>query len=170
MLKVAVRYGRIDRNPAEDARLPQPRFKGSYLDRAEHVAALLDAAGALDRERRLRVGHGRALLATLALAGLRIDEALSLRWRDVDLAAGTLSVVRSKTDAGERVVDLLPLLRDELLALRLGGIRTATPSSSRRPAAGRTVRATFATGRSRPPSRRRTPRSRRPTGIRCRTA
>lgn len=118
VLKVAVRYGRIDRNPAEDVRLPQPRFKGSFLDRAEHLAALLDAAGALDRERRLRVGHGRALLATLALAGLRIDEALSLRWRDVDLAAGTLSVVRSKTDAGERVVDLLPLLRDELLALK----------------------------------------------------
>ena len=67
----------------------------------------------------LRAGHGRALLATLALAGLRIDEALSLRWRDVDLAGGTLRVSRSKTEAGEREVDLLPLLRDELVGLKM---------------------------------------------------
>lgn len=119
VMKVAVRYGRIDRNPAEDVRLPQPRFKGSYLDRAEHVEALLDAAGEQDGGRRLRAGHGRALLATLALAGLRIDEALSLRWRDVDLAGGTLRVSRSKTEAGEREVDLLPLLRDELVGLKM---------------------------------------------------
>lgn len=120
VMKVAVRYGRIDRNPAEDVRLPQPRFRGSFLDRPEHIAALLDGAAAGDRGRRLREGHGRALLATLALAGLRIDEALSLRWRDVDLAGGTLRVARSKTEAGEREVDLLPLLRDELLALKAG--------------------------------------------------
>jgi integrase len=31
---------------------------------------------------------------------LRIGEALSLRWRDVDLARGTITVRAAKTDAG----------------------------------------------------------------------
>src|SRR3954454_17577476 len=48
--------------------------------------------------------------------GLRIDEAMSLRWRHVDLAGGRLSVPGTKTGAAQRVVPLLPLLRDELLA------------------------------------------------------
>ncbi|MGH2973726.1 MAG: tyrosine-type recombinase/integrase [Solirubrobacterales bacterium] len=56
----------------------------------------------------------RALLATLTLAGLRISEALDLRWRDVDLAAGRLRVADAKTDAGVRQVDLFPALREEL--------------------------------------------------------
>lgn len=127
ILATAVRYDRIPRNVADDVKVPASHFRGSYLDRAEEVAALLDAADEIDRKRRLRRGHGRALLATLCLAGLRIDEALSLRWRDVDLAAGRLCVTRSKTEAGEREVDLLPLLRDELLdlAARRGNDRDA---------------------------------------------
>lgn len=118
ILAQAMRWERISRNAAEEVRVNAPAYRGSYLDRAEHIAALLDAAEEIDRARRLRRGHGRALLATLALAGLRIDEALSLSWRDLDLAAGRLNVVRSKTDAGEREVDLLPLLREELVELK----------------------------------------------------
>lgn len=60
----------------------------------------------------------RAMLATLTYAGLRISELLDLRWRDIDLAAGRMNVRHSKTDAGTRYVDLLPVLRDELLALK----------------------------------------------------
>lgn len=37
-----------------------------------------------------------------------------MRWRDVDLAAGRLTVGEAKTDAGVREIDLLPGLRDEL--------------------------------------------------------
>ena len=40
--------------------------------------------------------------------GLRIQEALDLQRRHVNLARGTLTVERSKTDAGVRVVDLTP--------------------------------------------------------------
>jgi len=54
------------------------------------------------------------LHGTLAGAGLRIGEALALRWADVDLATGTLRVLSSKTDAGVRLVDLTPALREEL--------------------------------------------------------
>jgi integrase/recombinase XerC len=59
-------------------------------------------------------GRGRPLLATLAGAGLRIDEALSLQRRHVNVAKGTLEIERSKTEAGWRIVDLTPALRDEL--------------------------------------------------------
>jgi integrase len=37
------------------------------------------------------------LLALLAGSGLRIGEALALRWRDVDLGTGTLYVRDAKT-------------------------------------------------------------------------
>ncbi len=82
------------------------------------------AAGQLDREaRRDRGTPRRAILATLAFAGLRIGELLALRWGDVDLAAGRLRVGASKTDAGIREVELLPALRDELASLRAAGDR-----------------------------------------------
>jgi len=60
----------------------------------------------------------RAILATFALAGLRIGELIELGWRDVNLADGRLTVRQSKTDAGARRIDLLPALRDELATLR----------------------------------------------------
>ena len=117
ILELAVEYGHIGRNPAKGRRrrLPAVTPPRTYLDRADHITALLASAGALDRERRTGPWR-RALLATLTLAGLRIDEALSLRWRDIDLATGRLHVRGTKTDAADRTVDVLPLLRDELAA------------------------------------------------------
>ena len=120
ILEVAVEYGHLDRNPAagKRRRLKVSRPQRSYLDRAEQIAALL--AGAEDLDRDGRGGNWRRpLLATLVFAGLRIGELCALRWRDVDLAGGRMRVGQSKTDAGVRDVELLPALRDELLALRV---------------------------------------------------
>jgi len=119
MLEVAVEYDHIPRNPAKGKRrrLNAAKPRRAYLDRAEHITALLDAAATLDHEERRRMAPWRcALLAVLVFAGLRIGEALDLRWRDLDLASGTLHVRGTKTDAAERTVDLLPVLRDELLS------------------------------------------------------
>lgn len=58
------------------------------------------------------------LLALLGGAGLRIGEALALRWSHVDLATGTLHVVDAKTAAGVRSVDLTPALRHQLVLWR----------------------------------------------------
>jgi integrase len=81
---------------------------------------MLEAAGELDRTapKDRRDVERRAMLATLIFAGLRISELCALRWRDVDLASGRISVGDSKTDAGLRKVKIRGALRDELLAVR----------------------------------------------------
>ena len=56
----------------------------------------------------------RAIIATLALAGLRAGELCELRWRDVDLAHRVIHVPGTKTDSAARDVKLLDRLRDEL--------------------------------------------------------
>jgi integrase len=98
----------------------------SYLETAGQIEALLSAAGRLDAEARVDCQHieRKAMLATLAFAGLRIGELCALRWRDVDLAAGWLTFGESKTDAGRRRVKIRGALRDELLTVRakLNGI------------------------------------------------
>jgi integrase len=126
ILEVAVEYGLIERNPARGRRrrLKAVRPTPVWLDRAEHVEALLDAAGELDRHAKTKGGHDekvglvyrRALLATLVFAGLRIGELTALQWRDVDLAGNRITVRASKTDAGMRQIDLLPVLHNELTA------------------------------------------------------
>ncbi len=118
ILANAVRYRIVDRNVVDGYRVPGAKYRAEILDRASQVEALLDAAGEKDRTGRLRVGHGRALLAVLVFGGLRIGEALALRWRDIDLASGVLRVRDGKTENARRTVDLLPPLRDELASLK----------------------------------------------------
>jgi integrase len=120
ILELAVEYELIGRNPARGRRrrLPVVAPRRSWLDRADHIEALLDAAGGLDAEATACPGQRRALLATLTFAGLRIGEALSLAWRDIDLARGTITVRAAKTDAGVRVVNIVPVLHDELASYR----------------------------------------------------
>ncbi len=104
MLDYAVDLGYTTENPArgKKRRLRAGKPRRTWLELHE-VQALLEAAGA----------H-RALLGTMTLAGLRIGELCSLRWRDVDLANGRLRIEDAKTDAGERVIDLSPSLLDDL--------------------------------------------------------
>jgi integrase len=122
ILETAVERELITRNPARGRprRVREHAPRRTYLHTADEIAALLDAAGELDRKARRDRQHvpRRAMLAVLVLAGLRIGELCALRWRDVDLAAGWLTVGEAKTDAGLRRVKLRGALRDELLAVR----------------------------------------------------
>jgi integrase len=105
VLDDAVEYGHLESNPARGRkrRLKAAKPRRTWLE-LDEVRALLDAGG-----------KSRALLATMILAGLRVGELCSLRWRAVDLARGRLTVEESKTDAGTgRVIDLSPMLLDEL--------------------------------------------------------
>ena len=125
ILEVAVERELIARNPAKVGgkrrKLKPVRPSRTYLDRAEQIEALLKAAGQLDAGAKSNGQIARrAMLATMTFAGLRIGELIALDWRDVDLAAGRLRVRQSKTDAGIRYVDLLPVLREELSTLKAG--------------------------------------------------
>ncbi len=111
ILETAQEYGHLDpnlRNPASGRRrrLKEPKPRRTWVE-PEQLPSLLDAADP----------NLRPILATLAGAGLRIGEAVALRWRDVNVATGTITVRESKTDAGTgREVDLPLGLADELRA------------------------------------------------------
>ncbi len=116
ILESAVEYELISRNVAKGRRrrLSSATPRRTWLGRADHISALLDAAGALDQGARIR-GQRKALIATLVFAGLRLGELLSLCWGDVDVVRATLRVGQAKTDAGARTVNMLPILREEIL-------------------------------------------------------
>ena len=107
VLDSAIEHGYIvGANPARGKRrrLRADKPRRTWLEIHE-LRALLDASG-----------DHRALIATMALAGLRVGEVTGLRWAAVDLAAGRLHVAESKTDAGRRTVDISPDLLDDLKA------------------------------------------------------
>jgi integrase len=113
ILDVAVRYELIDHNPVKTkvVKLKEAEPRRARLS-GEQVQLLLRAAG-----------PNRALLATAIMAGgLRVSELTHLRWRDIDLRHGLLSVTTSKTAAGVRRVSLEPelvqLLREHKIASR----------------------------------------------------
>lgn len=118
LLRYAVKGGLLERNPVRDldrddrpgvGRLSEPR----YLT-ADELGRLLGRMG----------DTFRPVAATCTFAALRISEALGLRWRDIDLKAGTLTVSAQLGPEGERVqvksaasaatVPMLPALAREL--------------------------------------------------------
>lgn len=119
LCRFALKGGLLEHNPVGDLdrddrpgtkRLTEPR----YLTYAE-VTMLLDA---------LSDTFG-PVATTCAYSGLRISEALGLRWGDLDLKAGTLTVVGqlgvsgewvgyTKTEGSAATVPLLPALVREL--------------------------------------------------------
>lgn len=117
-LALAVEYQHLPSNPAAGRRrrLKAPAKRPVYLDNVHQIQALLDAAAELDAEPVWHINGRRAAIATLVLAGPRAHELCLLRWRDVDLDHRRIRIERSKTDAGIREIQLLPLLREELAA------------------------------------------------------
>lgn len=82
-LNRAVQWGLLARNPAPLVPAPKDRKHAMAVLTPEHARRFLDAVK----------GDRLEALYTAALAlGLRRGEALGLRWDDVDLAAGTLTV------------------------------------------------------------------------------
>jgi integrase len=116
VLDLAIEYGHIKRNVARGKRrkLATKKQRPVYLDGVDQIVATLDAARELDEAKESRTSDRYPLVATLLLAGPRVAEASELRVRDLDLDRGHLEVGRSKTAAGMRRIDLLPVLRDAL--------------------------------------------------------
>ena len=83
----AVRWGMITRNPTDGATRPRiPRREMNTLNRDE-VQRLFEAT------EEDQCHH--ALWVVLATTGLRLGEALGLRWEDIDLERGRLTVRRA---------------------------------------------------------------------------
>ncbi len=87
ILAVAEERDLVARNPVRvntrNRKLKTKRRRPVYLDSAEQIAAMIEAAGSLDADRGARTAGRRALIATLVYAGLRIGEATALTWAGV---------------------------------------------------------------------------------------
>lgn len=126
IMEEEVENATIAHNPfkGKKRRAREHKPRRSYLDTADHIAAMLDAACDLDRDARRDRQHvaRRAIVAVLVFSGLRLGELLKLRWRDVDLAGGWLHVTDdladTKTDAGRRKIKIRGALRDVLLTIK----------------------------------------------------
>jgi integrase len=119
VLRHAVRKGLVERNPVRDLdRDDRPGVKRQteprYLS-ADEVRLLLSKMG----------DTFRPVAAVLAYGGLRVSEALGLKWSDLDFDAKSLSVrhqldddgvvrERVKTTASASTVRMLPALEREL--------------------------------------------------------
>lgn len=98
--------GQLFRNPtlALDAPVIRPAAELEWLRGAEDEALLQCEM----REREA------ILVWLLRMTGLRLNEALTLTNRDVDLVAGDIRVTSSKSDAGYRSVPIVPELRPKI--------------------------------------------------------
>jgi integrase len=115
ILDDAVEYGILAANPARGRRrrMRAPKPQRTFLD-PDMVRDLLDAAGEWERALPPHQRYGRrALLATLCLAGPRIEELLRAPLRDLDLEGARLHV-GSKTEAGWRDIEITAFLLEEL--------------------------------------------------------
>ncbi|MDY6793699.1 MAG: tyrosine-type recombinase/integrase [Actinomycetota bacterium] len=134
IFKKAVQWGYIPSNPAEYVKKPQVnKPEVEYLE-PEEVKRLLKAAGELDEiwgkkdHKRDYMTCRKALLMFACLTGARQSEILGLRWGDLDLEerrAYIRQVLQGgkfyppKSQAGRRVIDLPPVLVEELKTHRL---------------------------------------------------
>ena len=109
-LKLAYQQGVIPDNPVQRVTPPQPTAVNIRYYTPAQLKRLLEAVD----------GHALELPVKLACyLGLRRSEILGLRWRDVDLEAGLLSIRRVRTTIGYRIVEKGPKTRDSRRTLSI---------------------------------------------------
>lgn len=117
-LKIAIREGWLQGNPM-DALLTHERPKADQKEMrclsSDEIPRLLAAASS---------ERWRLLFATLTFCGLRVGEALALKWTDVDLHTGTVFVRGEKdgarkTAAAKRDVMMIPALVHPMRAYKI---------------------------------------------------
>lgn len=115
----ALTRGEVPANPTRGLEFPVNRRARDRVASPAEARALIEALPERDR----------ALWATAIYAGLRRGELQALRWRDVDLSAGIISIVHGwdreggliepKSIAAERKVPIAQALRSFLVSQRL---------------------------------------------------
>jgi integrase len=129
MFSLAVRHGAIPANPVRDVgRLPKPRtvVQAMTFDEIERVRLALHLWRTTKAVGPKKSRACTDLFDLLLATGCRIGEACALRWNDIDLYAGTLTVAGTmvflrgtgwerqefpKTLAGQRTIHLPPFAR-----------------------------------------------------------
>lgn len=99
MMGLATRSDALKTNPVRELAAIEAKAKGATAIPLAELPVLLENVGKDDR---LRTVDMVDVIVFLAGTGVRITEALSLDWDDVDLKAGTVAIRKSKTEAGER--------------------------------------------------------------------
>ncbi len=160
----AIRHKKTTMNPAEIAeRLKVGEVELVEVEGAERIDVEVSPDEVLSPEELKRLlnaaepGFNRTLLQTVALTGIRHDEALALMWEDIDFDAGKLAVRRSlcwakidkneptrakffppKTRAGRRTLDvpseLLHALKVWKLQCPKGALGLIFPNPEGKPA------------------------------------
>lgn len=92
----------LQRNPAERAKPPRPNRRATSGIQAWSADELTAFLAAVAPERLAAVWR------LTAMTGMRRGEVLGLRWRDVDLAAGRVSVRQAVVAVGYEVVESTP--------------------------------------------------------------
>jgi integrase len=119
----AVAWGLLPSNPADRARPPKAeRAEQRALDASE-IQALLEAARGTPLENLLAVAVG---------TGMRLGELLGLRWRDVDLKAGAVSVVQNLQRVGGGLAAVPPKTASSRRRIEIGPETAAALRRQRR--------------------------------------
>lgn len=106
VLKGAVADERIPSNPVTGVERPKVRRNRWRILQPSEVPAVSKA---------FSDARARRVFLTFMLTGLRRSELRALRWGNVNLVEGTLRVVESKSEEGERLIALPRPLVDELI-------------------------------------------------------
>ena len=102
---VAMRQGLITRNPCAAVELPDETSLTREAFSADQVSALLKVAD----------GEWRTVILLGAYAGMRLGDAVSLTWSNVDLANELITFVPQKTSRGKRRKELVLPIHPTLL-------------------------------------------------------
>jgi len=109
-LDQAVRWRMIPRNVAAVVKAPRPNPKEMRTLSAEETRKLLEAA---------RGDRFEALYVLAVTTGMRQGELLALKWQDVDLENATVSVRRTLTKNGTRLLFGVPKTKKSRRTIRL---------------------------------------------------
>lgn len=101
ILEAAIDWGYINVSPA--AKVSRYRVRRAEIKALDPSDVFKVAAAASDR--------ARPIILTAYYTGMRIGEIFALRWNDVDFERNQITIRKSKTDAGIRIIPMMPDLR-----------------------------------------------------------
>jgi integrase len=115
ILEIAREHGVVYQNPAEALSKAKVRQRRLELPSAAQFHAIVKAIA----EAGARQSKDCAdMVRLLAYSGTRLREGTSLRWRDVNEAAGRLTIAGTKSESSHRVIPIFPSLAELLIEIR----------------------------------------------------